>query len=199
MSAASAAPAPRLVLADLIPGARVRDATLVVAGAALMAGMAQLAIDVPPSPVPITGQTLAVGLIGATLGFKRGLGSMLLYVLLGLFLPIYSEGAHGWEVVYSARGGYIVGFVFATALVGLIAERAGSRSILGVFGAFVAAQLMVFGFGLVGLKLATDQTWAWVVQNGFIIFIFGGLVKAAIGALVLPGAWRAVRGLDAKN
>lgn len=196
MSAATASHAPRLVLADLIPGARTRDAVLVVAGAALMAGLAQVAIDVPPSPVPITGQTLGVGLIGATLGLKRGFTSIVLYTLLGLFLPIYSEGAHGWDVIYSARGGYLVGFIFATAAIGWLAERGADRTVRNAFAAFVLAQLLVFAFGLIGLKLATDQDWSWVVHNGFTVFIIGGLVKAVIGALVLPGAWHAVKKSD---
>ncbi|MDO9354020.1 MAG: biotin transporter BioY [Solirubrobacteraceae bacterium] len=199
MASLSALPAPRPVLADLIPGARVRDAALVLTGALLMSGLAQVAIDVPPSPVPITGQTLGVGLIGATLGLRRGLLAILLYTVMGLFLPVYSEGAHGWDVIYSARGGYLVGFIFATALVGFLAERGASRKVVSVFGAFVVAQLVVFAFGLIGLKLAVGNDWAWTVQNGFVIFIFGGIVKAVIGALVLPGAWRAVRGLDHKN
>lgn len=191
MSAATAPAAPRIVLADLIPGARVRDIALVLGGAALMAGLAQVAIPVEPSPVPITGQTLGVGLIGATLGLRRGVSSMLLYVLIGLFLPVYSDGGHGLDVLYSAKGGYLVGFIVATAVVGYLAERGADRSVLGTFGTFIVAQAVVFVFGLIGLKLAVGQDWGWTVQNGFVVFLFGGLVKAVIGALVLPGAWRA--------
>src|SRR4051794_6461604 len=83
-------PRPR-VLADAIPGARVRDVALVTGGAGLMALLAQVSIPVDPSPVPITGQTLGVGLVGATLGMRRGAASLLLYVLMGLLLPVYSE------------------------------------------------------------------------------------------------------------
>jgi biotin transport system substrate-specific component len=199
MSAATTASSPNLVLADLIPGARVRDAALVVGGTALMAGLAQVAIQVAPSPVPITGQTLAVGLIGATLGLRRGTAAMVLYVFLGLFLPIYSAGGHGWSVVNGPGGGYIVGFVFATAAIGWLAERGADRRILNAFTAFVVEQLIVFAFGLAGLKLATGQDWGWVIHNGFSIFIIGGIVKAIIGALVLPGAWRAVRGFERRG
>lgn len=192
MSAVTASAAPRLVLADLLPGSRVRDVALVIGGAALMSALAQVAIAVDPSPVPITGQTLGVGLIGATLGLRRGVAAMLLYVLVGLFLPVYSDGGHGLDVLYSAKGGYLVGFIVATAVVGYLAERGADRSVVGAFLTFVVAQAVVFAFGLVGLKLAVGETWSWTVQNGFVIFLFGGLVKAIIGALVLPGAWRAI-------
>lgn len=190
---------PRVVLADLLPGSRsaVRDIALVATGTAFMSAMAQIAILVPPSPVPITGQTLAVGLIGATLGFRRGLAAMLLYVLAGLFLPVFSDGGSGWDVITGAGGGYIFGFVVATAVIGLLAERGADRKVQTAFISFVALQLIVFGFGLIGFKLATDQDWSYVIHNGFTIFIVGGIVKAVLGALILPGAWRATRKLDA--
>ena len=110
------------VLADVIPGARVRDAVLVLSGALLTALFAQISIDVPPSPVPITGQTLAVGLVGATLGMRRGASSLALYLVLGLFLPFYADGESGWHVVWGASGGYLVGFIFAAAFVGWMAS-----------------------------------------------------------------------------
>ena len=200
MSAVSpAAAAPRLVLADFVPGARVRDAALVVSGALLMSGLAQVAIEVPGSPVPITGQTLGVGLIGATLGLRRGVASMVLYVLMGLVLPVYSAGGHGFQVINSASGGYLIGFIAATAVAGYLAERGADRTVKSAFLAFIVAQLVVFAFGLVGLKIATGQDWSWVLHNGLVVFLVGGLVKAAIGALVLPAAWRGVNELDARS
>jgi biotin transport system substrate-specific component len=199
MAIASAAPAlPRrgLVLADAIPGARVRDAVLVLSGAGLTALLAQVAIMIPPSPVPVTGQTLAVGLVGATLGARRGTAAMLLYALLGLFLPVYAEGASGWSVITGASGGYIVGFIVATAVVGYLAERGADRKAVTAFVSFVLAQLIVFAFGLAGLKLAVGESWGWTIHNGFSIFIVGGLIKAAVGAVVLPSAWTLVRRFD---
>ena len=193
MSAIEAGGAPRAVLADVIPGARVRDAVLVLSGALLTALFAQISIDVPGSPVPITGQTLAVGLVGATLGLRRGAASLTLYMLLGLFLPFYADGSSGWDVVWGASGGYIVGFVFAAAAIGWFAEHGADRNVVLAFVAFVVGQLIIFAFGLVGLKLAVDESWGWTIHNGFTIFIFGGLVKAAIGAVALPSAWRLVR------
>jgi biotin transport system substrate-specific component len=193
MSAIEAGRAPRAVLADVIPGARVRDAVLVLSGALLTALFAQISIDVPPSPVPITGQTLAVGLVGATLGLRRGAASLSLYLLLGLFLPFYADGNSGWHVVWGASGGYLLGFIFAAGAIGWFAEHGADRNVFLAFAAFVVGQLIIFAFGLVGLKLAVDESWGWTIHNGFSIFIVGGLVKAAIGALVLPSAWGLVR------
>ena len=192
MSAFASAPR-RAVLADVIPGARVRDAILVVSGALLTALFAQIEIMVAGSPVPITGQTLAVGLVGATLGLRRGMASLTLYALLGLFLPFYSGGDSGWDVVWGASGGYIIGFIFAAGFIGWMAERGADRSVVLAFLAFVGGQLIIFAFGLAGLKIAVGESWGWTIHNGFTIFIFGGLVKAAIGAVVLPSAWGLVR------
>jgi biotin transport system substrate-specific component len=192
MTTATALPR-RAVLADVIPGSRVRDAALVASGALLTALFAQISIDVPPSPVPITGQTLAVGLVGATLGARRGASSLGLYAVLGLFLPFYADGESGWDVIWGASGGYIVGFIVAAWVIGWLAERGADRRVIMTFLAFVAGQLVIFAFGLAGLKLAADESWGWTIHNGFAIFIVGGLVKAAVGAVALPSAWRIVQ------
>jgi biotin transport system substrate-specific component len=192
MSATHALPR-GIVLADVLPGARVRDAILVISGALLTALFAQISIDVPPSPVPITGQTLAVGLVGATLGMRRGMASLALYVLMGLFLPFYADGDSGWHVVWGASGGYLVGFIFAAAFVGWMAEHGADRSPLLAFVTFVIGQLIIFVPGLIVLKISVDESWSWTIHNGFSIFIVGGLVKALIGAIALPSAWRLVR------
>ena len=190
MTAARALPR-YAVLADALP--RVNNAFLVLAGALLTALFAQISIDVPPSPVPITGQTLAVGLVGATLGARRGASSLALYAVLGLFLPVYADGESGWDVVWGASGGYIIGFIVAAWLIGRLAEHGADRRPLLAFGAFIAGQLVIFALGLAGLKLAVGESWGWTIHNGFSIFIVGGLVKALVGAIALPSAWSIVR------
>jgi biotin transport system substrate-specific component len=186
----------RAVLADAIPGDRVRDAALILTGALFMAVMAQIAIPVPGSPVPITGQTLGVVLCGATLGANRGVTSMLLYVAMGLFLPVYSDGGSGFEHLWGATGGYIIGFVLATYAVGWLAERGADRRVAVAFASFVVGQLIVFGIGVPWLKVWADGSWANAIHDGFTIFIVGGLVKAAVAAAIVPGAWRFVRKLE---
>jgi biotin transport system substrate-specific component len=195
---ATTAPRPGVVLADMLPGALVRDVLLVVAGALLTVLGAQIAIHVPPSPVPITGQTLAVVVAGSALGMRRGAASQVLYVLLGLFLPVYADGASGPEVLWGATGGYLVGFVVAAALVGRLAELGADRRPLIAFAAFCAGQLAIFGIGVPWLKVSTGMDWSTAIHDGFTIFIVGGIVKALVAAAVVPGAWRAVRRLDAR-
>lgn len=197
MSTAAYSPRPAAVLADAIPGTWARDIALVIAGAMLTVLGAQISIPIPPSPVPVTGQTLAVVIAGAALGSRRGAASQLLYVLLGLFLPVYSDGASGIDVIWGATGGYLVGFVIAAGVIGRFAEMGADRKPHLAFLAFCSGQLIIFGIGVPWLKVATDQTWAWAIHNGFAIFIVGGIIKALVGAGVIPAAWRAVRRLDA--
>ena len=196
MSTAAYSPRPAAVLADAIPGTWARDIALVIAGALLTVLGAQISIPIPPSPVPVTGQTLAVVIAGAALGSRRGAASQLLYVMLGLFLPVYSDGASGIDVIWGATGGYLIGFIIAAGVIGRLAEMGADRKPLLAFAAFCAGQLIIFGIGVPWLKVATDQTWAWAIHNGFAIFIVGGIIKALIGAGVIPAAWRAVRKLE---
>jgi biotin transport system substrate-specific component len=191
MSVSVAAPR-RIVLADALPDTHLRDVALVVAGAALMALMSQISVPVPPSPVPITGQTLAVVVCGAALGSARGGLSMLLWATVGLFLPVYSDGGSGLHHLTGATGGYIVGFVVAAYAVGWFAERGADRRVAVAFAAFVAGQAIVFAFGVPWLKLSAGMEWGDAIHNGFTLFIVGGLVKAALAAALLPGAWALV-------
>jgi len=183
--------APRVpVLADLFANSWIKNAVLVFGGALFMALFQQISIPVPPSPVPITGGTLAVMLIGSALGSKRGASAIVLYLMLGLFLPVYSEGRQGFDVLVGTSGGYFLGYAVAAYIVGLLAERGSDRKFMTAFASFVFAQVVVFGFGLAVLKLNTGNDWSWVIHNGFTIFIIGGLVKAAIGAVLMPSAWK---------
>ncbi len=185
----NAAAAPRVpVLADLFANTWVRSAVLVLGGALFTAICAQIVI--PMTPVPMTGQTLAVVLVGAALGWKRGMAALALYVVLGLALPVFSDFGSGLSVITGATGGYIIGFIFAAGAVGWLAERGTDRKVLTAFASFVVGQALVFGFGLAGLKLYSGMDWSWVIHNGFTIFIIGGLVKAAIGAVLMPAAWK---------
>ena len=192
MSATAISLTPRrgAVLADAIPGARVRDTALVLAGAGVTALGAQIAIHVPGSPVPVTAQTLAVVLAGSALGMRRGLLSQLVYVVLGLFLPIYAGHVSGWSVVAGANGGYLVGFILAAGIVGWAAERGGDRRAQLALVTFALGQLAVFGIGVPWLKVATGMSWASAVHEGFTIFILGGIIKAIVAALATPTAWK---------
>ena len=196
----SALPAPvhlrrPLVLADLVPGARVRDAALVTGAALFTALLAQVTLPVPGSPVPITGQTLAVVLTAAALGPFRGLAGQALYVLLGAVgLPFYSEASSGWEVVTGATGGYLLGFLPAAFLIGLAARHRADRELWKALPLFLAGQAVVFAIGVPWLAVVADLDAAAALQAGFYPFIAGGIVKALVAGAVMTGAWRSTQG-----
>jgi biotin transport system substrate-specific component len=173
----------------------VSDIALVVAGTALVAVLAQVAI--PLWPVPVTGQTLAVLLVGAGLGAARGAASLTLYALLGAVgLPIYSEASSGWSVLLGPTGGYIIGFIASAAIVGWAAERSWDRGWYKPIITFIGGSLVVFAFGLPWLAVSLGQLGLpndlqSVLVAGFYPFIIGGLIKAAIAAALLPALWAA--------
>src|SRR5437764_7668879 len=107
-------PAATLRLAVLPRAGLLADAALIAGGAGLMALSAQFAFKLPFTPVPITGQTFSVLLVGASLGTVRGGASGLLYVLLGLVFPVYASGGEGWDVIAGASGGYLVSYPFVS-------------------------------------------------------------------------------------
>lgn len=173
----------------------VSDIALVVAGTALVAVLAQVAI--PLWPVPVTGQTLAVLLVGAGLGAARGAASLSLYALLGAVgLPIYSDASSGWSVLLGPTGGYIIGFIASAAIVGWAAERSWDRGWYKPIITFIGGSLVVFAFGLPWLAVSLGQLGLpndlqSVLIAGFYPFIIGGLIKAAIAAALLPALWAA--------
>ena len=180
---------PRLVLADRVFGRTlVLDIVLVVAGAALTALLAQVAV--PLVPVPVTGQTLAVLLVGATLGAARGAISLGLYAVLGIVgLPVFSDFGAGLSVVLGPTGGYIVGFIASAALVGWLSERAWERQVLKALATFAAGTLVVFAIGLPWLAVVLQLDLAQTLNAGLWPFLVGGAIKAALAAGILPLAW----------
>jgi biotin transport system substrate-specific component len=181
--------APRLVLADrIIPRHLVTDITLVVLGAALVGGFAQL--FVPLWPVPVTGQTLAVLLVGATLGAVRGALAMVVYAVVGIVgVPWFSESGSGWQVIAGPTGGYIVGFVFSAFLVGWLSERHWDRRLLKALALFLGGSVAVFAIGLPWLSFVLGTDLATTLEYGLWPFIIGGIIKALLAAGLLPLAW----------
>src|SRR5712691_3576316 len=128
-----------------------------VAGSLLIAGLAQVSISLPFTPVPITGQTLGVLLVGAAYGPGLGAATLGLYLLEGAVgLPFYAQHAHGWSVLAfaSATGGYLWGFVLAAALVGWLSRTGWDRSIRSSIGAMFLGSVVLYGVGLPWLKHA---------------------------------------------
>jgi biotin transport system substrate-specific component len=188
----------RPVLADLAPAHAFRDLALVLGGAGLTTIGAQISIHVPGSPVPVTGQTLGVVIAGAALGAWRGALSQLVYVVVGLLLPIYADGAHGWPVVWGATGGYLVGFVVAAGVIGWAAERGADRDPLRATVTYALGQLVIFAIGVPWLKVATGLQWSQAIHYGFTVFVLGGVIKAALAGVLTPAAWRLVHRVDAR-
>src|SRR5512143_1882057 len=109
---------------------RVRDVLLVVGSSLFVAALAQIRIPLPFTPVPVTGQTLAVLVVGAALGARKGAASLLLYLLAGFAgLPVFSGGSAGGAVILGPTGGYLIGFIVAAYLIGVLSARGMDRRI----------------------------------------------------------------------
>ena len=190
MTTAVAPAHPRQVLADLLPASRVRDIALVTGGAALTGLAAQLAVPVPGSPVPVTGQTFAALLVGTALGAGRGLSSLALYALLGLAgVPWFAGGSSG----ATASFGYILGMLLAATVVGALARRGADRSVVRTAGAMLLGEAIIYAVGVPYLALVADMTAAQAVAAGLTPFLIGDAVKAALAMGVLPTAWKFVK------
>ena len=181
------------VLVDFWHQSLVRDAVLVLGGAAFTGLLAQLSYAPPGWVVPITGQTLGVLLVGAAYGPLRSLLSMVLYLIAGIAgIPCFAQASSGSSVVTGATGGYLVGFVLAAPLVGWLATRGRARTVSAALGAFVLGSLVVYAVGVPWLASATSHSLAWAITNGLLPFVAGDLFKALIAAGLLPMAWALV-------
>lgn len=174
----------------------VADAILILGGSLFTAWMARIAIPLPFTPVPITGQTLAVLLVGAALGSRRGALSMAAYVLEGaLGLPVFAGGAAGLARVLGPTGGYLIGFIAAAFLTGWLAERGWDRQPFTAALAMLAGNIVIYLFGLPWLARFVGGFLGpkGALTLGLLPFIPGDLLKLALAALLLPFAWRVVR------
>ena len=174
--------------------AAVRDVILILAGTALVALLAQ--VSIPWFPVPFTGQTLAVLLVGGMLGALRGALSMALYFVIGaLGLPVFTEQSGGWDVIMGATGGYIIGFILAAAVVGWLCERGVDRRVVPMILALILGNVIIYAVGLPWLASWTppgaDAAFGWsqAWTYGFEPFVFGDALKLVIVAALLPAGW----------
>ena len=172
-------------------GSVARTAGLVVAVAALTALLAQLSVQIPGDPVPITGQTFAVLLAASAVGPLCAVSGQLLYVAVGLAgLPVFADGTGGWQVVHGATGGYFIGFVLASAFLGWQARRGVDRRMDTFAGSFLLATALIYVPGVWWLAHSMDVSYSRAVALGVAPFVVGDLLKAVAAGALLPAAWR---------
>lgn len=183
-----------LTLADVaLPRSSALQNALLVIGASIVTSLAaQLAIPVPWSPVPITGQTFAVTLSGAVLGMRRGFLAQALYLVEGAIgLPVFAGGAGGAAVFAGPTAGYLLAFPIAAAVTGALAERGWDRRFGTMVIAMLAGSVPIFALGLALLSRFVPA--GGLLAAGLFPFLPGDLVKATLAALAFPAAWRWVR------
>jgi biotin transport system substrate-specific component len=198
--------AKRPVLVDRLGATSVLTNVLyVLAGTALIAGAAQ--IQIPMWPVPITGQTFAVLLVGASLGLVRGLLSTSLYLGLAVAgLPVLAptpDGGHitGLSVFTMPTAGYVYGFILASIVLGWFAERQWDRKVLTAIVSFVIAEVVIYAVGLPWLSVWLGQqgypnSLSATLEAGLNKYIIGDVIKAEAAGAILPLSWKLVSRKD---
>jgi len=170
-----------------------REAALVSVGVLFVALSAQIAIPLPFTPVPITGQTFAALLVGGAYGAVRSAATIAAYIGVGVLgVPVFADGAHGITTVLSATGGYLVGMLLAAMIVGAAAERGWDKALFSsVLAMFVGtAVIYAIGAGWLAIDLGIDPLQA--IHLGVEPFVVGDLLKLALAGALLPAAWRLV-------
>lgn len=170
---------------------RVRNAILVMGLTGFTALAAQVAIPLPFTPVPLTLQTFAVLAGAAALGAERAVIAQVLYITLAVAgVPVLAGGASGHEVVIGATGGYLIGFVLASYVVGRMSSKGASTKSGKTALAFLAGSVLIYTLGAPWLAFTTGNTITWAVVNGVVPFLVGDLIKAVAAGAVLPLAWK---------
>ena len=167
------------------------DAALILGGALLIGLCAQIAVG---WPVPFTGQTFAVLLTGALLGGRRAVLSVLTYLAAGMVgLPVFSMGRSGFAMLLGPTGGYLVGFVAAAYITGVLAEKGWDRRVGTTILAMVLGNIAIYAFGLGWLcwLMGVDRT---VLAVGLYPFVVGDCLKITLAALILPTGWKLLTG-----
>jgi biotin transport system substrate-specific component len=191
----STALVPTLVRPSNRVAALVADAVLVALGVGLIAASAQFSIHLPHTPVPITGQTFAVLLIGGAYGATRGFVTMAAYLAVGgLEYGVFAGHASGWDwlKLSSATGGYLVGMLVAAGLVGWLADRGWDRKATRSLPTMVLGNIVIYAVGATwlahALGVGAQGAWDYGVKD----FLVGDAIKILLAAGLLPAAWKLV-------
>lgn len=160
----------------------------VIAGSIAIGLSAQISVGIPIGPVPITGQTMVVLLIGAAYGSRLGAVTVLAYLAQGAGgLPVFANGGAGTAVLSGPSGGYLLGFAAAALVVGWLAERGWDRRVLTAALAMVIGNAVIYACGVT--RLAEFVGWEHVWSAGVQPFLPGDALKIALASGLLPGAW----------
>jgi biotin transport system substrate-specific component len=178
----------------LIPrSTALTNAVLVVSGVLGLAALAQIALPVPGSPVPVTGQTLGVLILGTAYGSTLGVTTFALYILVGIAgAPVFANSGHGLDRIAGPTGGYLLGMLLATFVLGQLARFRLDQKFLTALPSMLIGTVTTFTFGLIWLQQYTGESWSWTFNAGLAPFVIGEVLKIAIAGTSLPVVWRVV-------
>ena len=189
LPASRTAPLATAVLGD---DSATRRLMLVLFGSLLVAASAQ--VSVPMWPVPMTLQTLAISVIGLTMGARLAAATLVVYLGQGAMgLPVFAGGGAGLTWMMGPTGGFLIGFVAMAWLTGWLAERGFGQGLGRMFLAAFIPALLLFVPGVLWLWAITPLSLEAAVMAGAVPFQIGGLVKSALAALIVAGGWQALR------
>ena len=180
----------------------VRNVGLAIAGSLFVAVCAQ--VQIPLWPVPITGQTFAVLLVGLVFGWRLGAATLALYLVEGAVgLPVFAEFASGPAVLTGATGGYIVGFILAAGTIGWLAQRGWDRGPLTTALTMLVGNVVIYVPGLAWLtsfyagpgaqyvaSAGAETAFGAAIAAGLVPFLIGDAIKLVLAAALVPAAWR---------
>jgi biotin transport system substrate-specific component len=188
----STALVPSLVRPGTRASSLAADGVLVALGVTLIALSAQVVIHLSWTPVPVTGQTFGVLLVGGAYGATRGFATLAAYLVVGgLGVGVFAGQSSGWDVLRlsSATGGYLVGMLVAATVVGWLADRGWDRNLLRSFPAMILGNIVIYAFGAVWLQHALGTTASQTWHLGVKPFLWGDAIKILLAAGLLPAAW----------
>ena len=171
---------------------RIKQVAMVVLGVIALTAMAKARVYLPGNPVPITLGTLGVLSIGAAYGVRLGLITILSYMALGAAgVTVFAGEKAGLIYMMGGTGGYLVGYVLATAALGLAARAGWDRNVGLMALAMLIGNALIYVPGLIWLN-GFAESWSQTLAWGLTPFLIGDALKLALAALLLPALWKLV-------
>jgi biotin transport system substrate-specific component len=163
----------------------------VITGVAFLAALSQISIPFPGSPVPITGQTLGVLLIGSGFGIAAASTTFLTYLIAGISgLPFFANGTSGWARIAGPTGGYLVGMLFATFLLSYLSKNNFGKNLRTALPSLLISEILIFAFGVFWLEKYTKLSFGWAITHGLTPFLLGEFIKVGLTASTATYLWR---------